>query len=179
MVLNQGTFGEGELSRSDWRSKSLSQSFSFEYVCFFPPRLYLLWCVALAWFVSILSFRTFFTFWQCLFLSERFNLTLYRGLFFFFLFLKLKWVDFLLFPFCGELRPWFWTRKILMISSFKYSHRPVCILCNLNEIHTVLHHVDMFCVEKVNLPLCLIKHHVMNMFCGSGGIAPRSLNLGA
>jgi len=32
--------------------------------------------------------------------------------------------------------------------------------------------------EKVKLSLCLTKHHAMKMYWGSGGIAPRILDLG-
>jgi hypothetical protein len=32
---------------------------------------------------------------------------------------------------------------------------------------------------KVNLSLYLTKHHAMKTYCGSGGIAPRILNLGS
>jgi len=32
---------------------------------------------------------------------------------------------------------------------------------------------------KVKLPLCLVKHHAMKTYRGSGGIAPGTLNLGA
>jgi hypothetical protein len=34
-------------------------------------------------------------------------------------------------------------------------------------------------LSKVNLSLCLTKHHAMKTYWGSGGIAPRILNLGA
>jgi hypothetical protein len=33
--------------------------------------------------------------------------------------------------------------------------------------------------KKVKLFLCLIKHHTIKKFWGSGGIAPRILDLGA
>jgi hypothetical protein len=32
-------------------------------------------------------------------------------------------------------------------------------------------------VTKIKLSLSLTKHHAMKMYCGSGGIAPRILNL--
>jgi hypothetical protein len=40
----------------------------------------------------------------------------------------------------------------------------------MNQIHVVM--------KRINLSLCLTKHHDMNTYWGSGGIAPRIFNLG-
>jgi hypothetical protein len=56
------------------------------------------------------------------------------------------------------------------------------ITLNSEELHNLLYSPDFIRLKsskvKLNLSLCLTKHHAMKTYCGNEGIAPRILDLG-
>jgi hypothetical protein len=51
-------------------------------------------------------------------------------------------------------------------------------LKNMKIVPLNMPHIEKDVKVKVKLSLCLTKHHVMKAYWGSGGIAPRILDLG-
>jgi hypothetical protein len=59
-----------------------------------------------------------------------------------------------------------------LVAKFKVSNVRIS-----NEITERLEDMTMMKVKKINLFLCLTMHHTMKTYWGSGGTAPRFLNL--
>jgi hypothetical protein len=62
---------------------------------------------------------------------------------------------------------------VLHVHSISFSF---IILITFGEAHKIL---SSNCASSTSFPLCLTKHHAMKTYWGSGGVAPRILNLGA
>jgi hypothetical protein len=89
---------------------------------------------------------------------------------------------------CQEISYIFWNTNIHYNATFKVSMAVKFLLqCHspeyLNFKFITTFTVGCQCcvykkVKKVKFSLCLTKHHAMKAYCGSGGIAPRILDLG-